>query len=254
MKHRFEVMPMDDAEEEANFLPRGVRVSVTASPNQDIERTVSLTENLCTEGLKPIPHITARQVRDEGHLYSILNRFNSCGVDDVFVIGGDKKNPVGEFDEAMDALVHIDDHNENFTVGIGAYPEGHHIMDNNTEVLENKLQYADYVSTQICYDSDRIVEWLSSTDALDNTDVLVGVPGVVELDYLQRTSERIGVGDSVQRLNDYGRDVYYPDDLIADLMDTEADIQGFHINTFNRIKQSVNWVEGYDRLELVDFQ
>ena len=64
----FELVPLKNALDQAEFLPAGATVSVTASPAKGIEATVALCEQLQARGFRAVPHLSARMIRDRGHL------------------------------------------------------------------------------------------------------------------------------------------------------------------------------------------
>lgn len=246
--NRFEVMPVGSVREEIKYLPEGSRVAVTASPNQELEHTISLSTEL-SEKYSPIPHITARQVQDKGHLREIEGRLKKSGISDVFIIGGDVENPYGDFSSSIEVLELLD---EEFTVGVGGYPEGHHIFDENLMVLQEKLPYADYVSTQLCYSPSEIVSWANKVESMDSSvDILVGVPGVIEYDELRDISDRIGVGES-RKLLENREGNFYPDELVKDIISDDV-AYGIHVNTFNYLEEGVQWVEENARIDIESF-
>ena len=72
---KFELIPLKNVDDQAAFLPAGATVSVTASPAKGIEATVELCERLHAQRLRRvIPHLSARMIRDRGHLAELLAR------------------------------------------------------------------------------------------------------------------------------------------------------------------------------------
>ena len=87
---RYEVIPARGTEQAvADFVPAGMTVTVTASPVRGLEPTVELAERLAARGYRVVPHLAARSVTGDTHLAEIVARLTACGVDDVFVAGGD---------------------------------------------------------------------------------------------------------------------------------------------------------------------
>src|SRR5207244_12944362 len=84
----FELIPIRDVHEQAAAVPRGRTVSVTASPHKPIEATVEVAVELENAGLRAIPHLAARQIRDRAHLAAVLARREGAGVERAFVGGG----------------------------------------------------------------------------------------------------------------------------------------------------------------------
>ena len=64
----FELIPLKNVHEQAAALSRGATVSVTASPAKGIEATVELAIELEATGLRAIPHLSARMIRNRAHL------------------------------------------------------------------------------------------------------------------------------------------------------------------------------------------
>jgi methylenetetrahydrofolate reductase (NADPH) len=66
---RYEVLPVDGIEDQVlAHVPRDVKVTVTASPAKGLEPTLEITERLAGHGYGVVPHLSARQVRDEAHV------------------------------------------------------------------------------------------------------------------------------------------------------------------------------------------
>lgn len=86
---RFELVPVSGVDEQAGYLPAGATVTVTCSPARGVENTLEVATRLASRGLRLIPHISARQVRDREHLVTILRTLTEAGIRDIFVIGGD---------------------------------------------------------------------------------------------------------------------------------------------------------------------
>ena len=133
---------------------------------------------------------------------------------------------------------------------------GHHIVDvpTITKALEDKLPYASYITTQMCFVPDAIERWVSDVrDRGIGLGVYLGIPGVAELTKLISISMRIGVGPSARFLSKNkslaGKLVrpggYSPDDLVLGLApllaDPAANIHGFHVYTFNRVEGTEAW-------------
>ena len=102
---RFEVIPAKGTEQAvAEWVPAGMTVTVTASPVKGLEPTIELAEKLAGRGYRVVPHLAARSVASDAHLAEIVERLRACGVDDVFVPGGDASHPAGPFEGALPLL------------------------------------------------------------------------------------------------------------------------------------------------------
>src|SRR4029453_381902 len=106
---RYEVLPLDGIEELVlAHVPRSVKVTVTASPSRGLDATLAVAEHLAGHGYEVVPHLSARLVRDAGHLREIVQRLTASGVHEAFVPAGDAKDP-GQFPSAASLLVAMDD-------------------------------------------------------------------------------------------------------------------------------------------------
>lgn len=265
---RYEVMPFDSFGEQMELLPDGARMTVTTSPTLGLDATIEWTKTAAAEGYEMIPHIAARYVEDEDHLDEIAAQLQEAGVEGIFVPGGDRDEPVGEFESALDLLESLDDLGYEFDeVGITGYPEGHPIIDDETlaEAMTNKAPYATYIATQLCYDPDAVINWIERVREERGVDlpIEVGIPGVLKYQRLLGISNKVGVGDSVKFLRkttgivDFirrfigSRGKYTPDPLVDGLApytdDDKYDIRGLHIYTFNQSADTEKW--RLDRLE-----
>ena len=258
---RFELMPFDSFPDELQHLPDGATVTVTASPTKGLESTIDRSVEAAEDGYEVVPHVAARYVRDDSHASEIAERFHDAGISDVFVPGGDREEPIGEFESAYELLSTWDELGYEFDdIGITGYPEGHEFLDEETlaESMDRKLPYATYVTTQMCYDPETIVDWIETLrDRGIELPVQVGIPGVVNYQRLLRISSRVGVGDSIRFLQktsgvlDFlrklvgSRGTYEPDDLVEGLArysaDPEYGIEGIHIYTFNQTADTESW-------------
>jgi methylenetetrahydrofolate reductase (NADPH) len=264
---RFELMPFDSFDEEISHLEEGAAVAITTSPQLGIERTVERAELAADRGHEVVPHIAARYVTDRDHLEEIARRLTEAGVTDIFVPGGDREEPAGEFESAYDLLSALDETEYSFEeVGITGYPEGHDFIDEETlaESMEKKRPYATYIVTQLCYDPETVIEWVEKIRERGvDLPVEVGIPGVMNYQRLIKISQKVGVGDSIKFLKKTtgvlgfvrqlvgSRGVYEPDELVdglAPYADDEAyGIRGLHIYTFNQTQDTESWRLG--RLE-----
>ncbi|HEV3377261.1 MAG TPA: methylenetetrahydrofolate reductase [Thermoleophilaceae bacterium] len=261
---RYEILPLDGvADDVAANLPKGSKVTLTASPTKGLEATLELAEQLAPRGYSVVPHLSARLVRDRSHLEEIVARLKAANVTDVFVIAGDARHPAGEFEGAAELLAAMGELRHQFDeIGISGYPESHHFISDETtiEAMFAKEPMATYIVSQICFDADTIATWVKRVrDRGTHLPIWIGVPGAVDSRKLLKTSVRIGLGDSVRFLRSQRGLVrrflspkhYTPTDLLEQLAPTFADpaarLGGIHVYTFNELKQTETW-----RRQLVD--
>lgn len=257
----YELMPFDSFGDQIEHLPSGATVAVTTSPQLGLEATVEWTEKAALRGYDVIPHLAARYVEDRSELESIVDRLEAAGVTDIFVPGGDREEPKGEFSSAYELLVELDELGHPFEdVGITGYPEGHAFLDDEVlaDAMRRKEPYATYIVTQLCYDPRAVVEWIERIRSRGvELPVKVGIPGVLKYQRLLQISRKVGVGDSVQFLQKTSgilgfvrqfigsRGKYTPDKLIDGLEpytdDPEYALEGVHLYTFNQTPDLESW-------------
>lgn len=253
---RFEVLPLGKSEEEAAQLPSPVRLTVTCSPKHGPDRTVEVAGRLTALGHALTVHLAARMVRSRTHLDELLAKMAEAGVDDVFLIGGDSTHSHGPYSSAVDLLPIISEHPRRpERIGIAGYPEGHPKIAPQAlvEALKQKSSMADYITSQLCFDPDKLLAWVADTRERGVTlPLLVGAPGVVDRGRLMKVSMRIGVGASLSFLRkQHGlrRLLSHPaatadrihDAVTPCLDDPELNIVGFHFYTFNQLVDTWTW-------------
>jgi methylenetetrahydrofolate reductase (NADH) len=254
---RFEVLPLPGIEEAVlAHLPREGRVTVTASPRRGLEATLSLSERLARHGYTVVPHLSARLVRDRGHLTDALGRLRAAGVRELFVPAGDAREPAGEFHGAADLLEAMSSQRQGFTeIGITGYPESHHLISDEVTIqaMFAKAPMATCIISQICFDAETICAWVARVRARGtHLPIWIGMPGIVDYARLLRISTSIGLGESTRFLRTHGSWAkrlitrrFKPDRLLEQLgpcvTDPGANVAGFHLYTFNEVEGTERW-------------
>jgi methylenetetrahydrofolate reductase (NADPH) len=253
---KFELIPMASTLASAEALPPGSMVTVTASPTKGMEVTIDVAEALKARGHTLIPHMSARKIRDRGHLRELLARLDAAGIKRIFAVGGDAKDP-GEYEDGLSLLRAIEEEGRPFDeIGVPAYPEGHvdvppHVL---LSALKDKQSHADYMATQLCFDPEAIATWVAHVRAEGvSLPMHLGTPGVSDARKLMAIATRIGLADSARYLRKQRRVAfrllrggsYGPDALLAGLaptlVDPTADIRMLHLFTFNQVAPTVEW-------------
>ena len=250
---RYEVLPFASVYEQAAALPQPVRLTVTCSPMHGPDRTVQVGARMHELGHAVTVHIAARMVRDRAHLGQLLAAIADGGVDDIFVIGGDLDRPVGEYESAAALLPLIAEHAQRpRAIGIAGYPESHPLISDDAleAALRDKSRYADYVTTQMCFDPDPVRRWIERQREQElRLPVVIGIPGKAKRRQLLKMSARIGVGPSLRFLRKQRglrsllsrrstADRLY--DQLAPLLDmSQMAVAGLQYFTFNQL--SLTW-------------
>jgi methylenetetrahydrofolate reductase (NADPH) len=253
----FELIPLKNVHEQAAAIPRGRTVSVTASPGKTIETTVELAIELEQAGLRAIPHLSARMIRDRAHLAGVLDRLEAAKIDRAFVVGGDADEP-GEFLDGLSLLRAMAELGRlPKELGCPCYPQGHPDIADEAlaQALRDKAQFVQYMTTQLCFDPKAIASFIAARRAEGNTlGVKLGIPGVAEIPKLLSISARIGVKDASKFVTKNVRfvgellksgGVYRPRGLLRDLVgliaDPTANVIGLHVYTFNNVPATEEW-------------
>ena len=255
---RYEVIPAKGTEQAvADWVPAGMTVAVTASPVKGLEPTVELAEKLAARGYRVVPHLAARSVASEAHLAEIVARLTACGVDDVFVPGGDATHPAGPFDGALPLLERLDAMGRPFgRIGITGYPESHpKIHDDITvQAMWDKRRYASYIVSNVTFDAAGLGRWIQRIRARGVTLPLqVGLAGPAERTRLLRMATVAGASESARFITRHPGWIlrfwvpggYSPDrflDRAAPVITAPgAVVAGLHLFTFNQLQPAERW-------------
>jgi methylenetetrahydrofolate reductase (NADPH) len=253
---RYEVIPLDGiADQVTAHVPTEIKITVTASPSKGIDATLALADTLTAAGYVVIPHISARLVRDSGHLDHILDRLH--GIREIFVIAGDAHTPAGDYPGAHALLEAMGDRRGQFdAIGISGYPESHHVISDEETIaaMFAKEPFATHIISQICFDARVTTGWIRAVRGRGTLlPIWIGVPGSVDRQRLLRVSLKVGLGESVRFIHghrDWFRRLalhrrYSPTKLLNQLAPTMADpqarIAGLHVYTFNEVEQTERW-------------
>ncbi len=257
-KPRYEVIPLPGIEEQVfEHLPKDVTLTVTASPKKGLDATLDTAGQLSESGFTVSPHLSARLVADERHLREILQRMNEQGMREAFVIAGDAAVPAGKFAGAAELLAEMAEIGHGLErIGISGYPESHPFISDEATIraMNEKAPYATYIASQICFDPKVTSGWVQRVRERGvELPVYIGMPGVVKQQKLMRIAGSIGLGESARFLRKQRNVVlrllqpggYRPDRLIEGLMPAIEDpwyrIHGFHIYTFNELRETEAW-------------
>lgn len=190
-------------------LSPGTTVNVTFLPGTDPAETIAVAERLHNDGMRPVPHLAARSLRDADQLDELLAAFTSrCGVEEVLCIGGGVDKPVGAFDATIQVLETglIQKHGIR-SVGVAGHPEGSpDITDEEIAAAlaaKNALAARDglnlYIETQFCFEADIVLDWERRVRVAGNTlPIRIGIPGPATIKTLFRFAQISGIGPSMR--------------------------------------------------------
>ncbi len=255
---RYEVFPSRGTEQAvADWVPPGMTVAVTASPVKGLDATVELTERLTARGYRVVPHLAARSVAGDAHLAEIIARLTACGVDDVFVPGGDATHPAGPYDSALPLIQRLAELGRPFgRVGITGYPESHPRIHDDVlvQAMWDKRRHADYIVSNVCFDPARLARWIGRIRARGVTLPLqVGLAGPAERARLLKMAAVAGASESARFIGRHPSWIlrfwapggYRPDRFLdraaAVLTAPGSGVAGLHLFTFNQLQQAEQW-------------
>ncbi len=255
---RYEVLPAKGTEQAVvDWVPAGMTVTVTASPVKGLDATVELTERLAARGYRVVPHLAARSVASDAHLTGLVARLKDCGVDDVFVPGGDAPHPAGPFDGALPLLERLAEMGNPFSrIGITGYPESHpKIHDDITvQAMWDKRKHASYIVSNVCFDAARLGRWIQRIRTRGITlPLYVGLAGPAERTRLLKMAAVAGASESARFITRHPGWIlrfwvpggYSPDRLLdraaAVITAPSAGVAGLHLFTFNQLQQAEQW-------------
>ncbi|MEC7049541.1 MAG: methylenetetrahydrofolate reductase [Pseudomonadota bacterium] len=206
-----EVTPTGAAKIESfrECLAPGTTVNVTFLPGTDPSDTIAVAERLHNDGMRPVPHLAARSLRNADQLDELLTAFTTrCGVEEVLCIGGGVDNPVGDFSATIEVLESglIQKHGIRH-IGVAGHPEGSpDISDDEVEralSAKNDLAARDglelYIETQFCFEADIVLDWERRVRGTGNRlPIRIGIPGPATIKTLFRFAQISGIGPSMR--------------------------------------------------------
>jgi methylenetetrahydrofolate reductase (NADPH) len=256
---RYEVLPFPRGLHQATELAHPVHLTVTCSPRHGPDHALDAAGPLRELGHEVTVHVAANLVRDAAHADALLRRMAELGIADMFLIGGDAAEPVGDYASAGELLQVVAAHPlRPASLGIAGYPEGHPFIDDATldEALLTKAALADYVTTQLCFDPAALGGWLARQRrrGLD-LPVWIGMPGQVSATRLLEVSAHIGVGPSISFLRKqrgprgllgiltarHGTVTERLFDALAPIVGSDRRVQGLHYFTLNELVATREW-------------
>jgi methylenetetrahydrofolate reductase (NADPH) len=259
----YEIIPMKSIDQAIDDLPPGAHVSVTCSPAKDIAATQHYAEQLLAAGCVAVPHIAARMVTSTDHARELATWARESDLREVYVIAGDAPEQLGPYEGALPFIrdfLAADPGVER--MGVAGYPDGHPLI--SDDVIDEQLHLKQallaehgvggWISTQMCFDEDKIRRWIRTERARGITlPIRLGVPGVVDRARLMRVGTRLGIGASMRFMSKNTSTVmklmapggFDPTEMVVAFA-TDADelgIEALHSFTFNSVADTRAWQE-----------
>lgn len=258
------VMPTEaELHDAASALPTGTPIYLTDLPNRSDEKLLQVARGAFMRGLRPVPHVAARNVVSEQQLGALLARLvSSAGVSRIMLIGGDRAQSAGPFEHALQLLESgVIEASGIREVGIAAYPEGHsNISEDVLRVaLRDKLEVAERaglaadIVTQFAFDAWPVVTWLRALRASGvRNRVRIGMAGPASIPALLKFAQRCGVRASANGFARHATSIgklltrATPAEVVNDLAEAAASENlgqiASHFYSFGGLAQTSKWV------------
>ena len=255
-------------------MQHGSEVFIAELPHQEPELLLDAAVRYHCAGFRPIPHLVARNIRGADEFEAMLAKLaGKAAVDRVLVLGGDRDEPAGPFNEALDLIETGKLQKHGITrVVFACFPEGHaRISDAELQVaLEAKLAAAArggldvLLVSQFVFDAGPLLAYAKRLRAWGIlTPMRVGLAGPADAKTLLRFGNELGVGQSEQVMRELAASPaeeqveQTPRELLlaieeAQTTDASLGIEGFHFFAFGSTARTITWAEGQAALRTVE--
>ena len=221
-------------------LPKVKDVYITQLPGNDFREVASKAEELADLGFNPVPHFSARSIKNLTELKEYVSRCKDGGVKQALVIGGSSQ-PIGDFHCSLQLLE--TGLFEGFKIGIAGHPDGSpDISDSDLEqAMTDKKPYADYIITQWLLETDPIIKFISR----QTLPVHVGITGPLTIASLLKFANIVGAKNSLNFIKSNMTKAFDllkprdPNDIIEKL---KSSTENFHIYTFGGLQETNKWL------------
>lgn len=220
------------------------------------ERTRDIVQKIIKETSVPtIPHLTCIGHSTE-EMQEILDHYASDQVGTILALRGDPPHDQPNYDRsaddfnfASDLVSFIENHPQNFEIGVAGFPEGHPGTQNRlTEMEYFKVKIdagADYICTQLFFDNHDFFDYRDRC-ALHGIDlpIVAGIMPITTLSGMKRMAD-LAAGSSfpaklLRALNEAGDDanairqagINYAISQCQELID--GGVSGLHLYTLNK--------------------
>ena len=252
------------AAEVGTILPADTCVYIPSLPGLPLTRTLDAIAAIRAAGLDPVPHVSARRIRDRDEFRDFLMKAAAQhGVHRVLLIGGDEPRAKGPYADSLQVL-------EQGVLkacgvrefGVGGYPEGHPRISLNAldKALQRKIALGReqgigvYMVTQFCLSPQRVVDYCAGLARNQpELPVYVGIAGPTDPVALARYAQRCGVSVSLRALKNLGAGIAKlvthtdPQDQLVALaryssQRGQSNVVGVHIYSFGGAVPTASWM------------
>ncbi len=252
------------APEVAGLLPADTCVYIPSLPRLPLARTLQAVASVREAGLDPVPHVSARRIRDREEFREFLKKaVADYGVHRVLLIGGDEPRPLGPYQDSLQVLEQgILSECGVREIGIAGYPEGHPRISLNAldSALRRKIELARqqglgiYMVTQFSFSPARVVDFCAAlARSTPELPIYVGIAGPTDPVALARYAQRCGVSVSLRALRNLGTGIAKlvtqtnPRDQVMAIARyarnrEPSNVVGVHIYSFGGAERTAGWM------------
>ena len=221
-------------------LPKVKNVYITLLPGEDFRQVANKAKELTNLGFNPVPHFSARSIKNLNDLKDYVKRCKDGGVKQALVIGGSAQ-PIGDFHSSLQLLK--TGLFEGFRIGIAGHTDGSpDISDSDLEkAMRNKKPYADYIVTQWLMEPEPIIKFVSK----QTIPVHVGITGPMKISSMLKFANTVGAKNSINFIkSNLGKtfDLLRPKDPNDLIEKVKSVTNNFHIYTFGGLKETSAWL------------
>ena len=246
-------------------FPKGLKIYLPHIQGKSFEKeVVNPAKRLHQQGLIPVAHLAARNLKDEADLEKHLAMLkNAVPTTEILLLGGGTNPPIGKLNSTMDLLKTGLFTKYNFKrIGVAGHPEKHPQVASTKllQALKEKQNFAIangieiYILTQFCFTVEPVMEWLKQLHQYKiKIPIRLGVVGIVGIVSLIKYALYCGVGNSLQMIKDKYKNMlqlatkYHNEEFFLPLLETlqkdYPEIEGLHVFSFGTGEKTIDYFQ-----------
>ena len=254
MLHSLEIIPKQT--ERLKDLPENLfgDIYVAFIPGDSTQNIIESCEFIIECGYTPVPHVPARNIKNEKELENYLNDLSNVGVKKILSIGGSGKSPEGIFESTYETFeTAIINKFEFEQINIAGHPEGNpndiqadlNLLKKLTWLTKNNFKSS--IVTQWTFDVKTTNTWIKNIkpqiNSISNScEIHLGVAGPAKMTTLINYAKICGVSATsiVAKNKKMGLLKLIKHDP-SEIMNELVGYDNFHFFPFGGIKELVNW-------------